>query len=155
MGKKILGKIISGMIAGILLSALISLVTLLNGDGSMGFSTLFTLNVLLVVPIFLVAGIALSFVIEHFAVTFKSMMWSYGIVGAVIAMVLYTLIVRGNWEGLVYYATTGVIAALVFYLVQQGIMPMLDRLGVASALQDEAREEYARNNPDKKSRFRK
>ncbi|CEA00248.1 hypothetical protein BN1050_00537 [Metalysinibacillus saudimassiliensis] len=155
MGKQILGKIISGMIAGILLSALISLVTLLNGDGSMGFSALFTLNVLLVVPIFLVAGIALSFVIEHFAVTFKSMMWSYGIVGAVIAMVLYTLIVRGNWEGLVYYATTGVIAALVFYLVQQGIMPMLDRLGVASALQDEAREEYARNNPDKKSRFRK
>ncbi len=143
------------MIAGILLSALVSLVTLLNGDGELGFSALFTLNVLLIVPIFLVAGIALSFIIEHFAVTFKSMMWSYGIVGAVIAMILYALIVKQGWQGLVYYAATGVTAALVFYLVQQGIMPMLDRLGVASALQDEAREEYARNNPDKKSRFRK
>ena len=86
------------MIAGILRSALVSLVTLLNGDGELGFSALFTLNVLLIVPIFLVAGIALSFIIEHFAVTFKSMMWSYGIVGAVIAMILYALIVKQGWQ---------------------------------------------------------
>ena len=143
MGKNFMVKLISAIIAGVALSLLLTLINVLTINDET-FSMYLTLNVLIVVPLFLVFGIALAFVIERYAKDEKGKLWGYGIIGAVVSAVLYLTLVKGDIQGLIYYASVGVVAALFFFMMQKLIAPMLDRIEVASALQDEAREEYAR-----------